>query len=358
MRLTFVLAQANLSGGSRVVATYADALARRGHAVTVVSTPRRPPTRWRRLRARLKGEPAPGPRASHFDGLDLDHRVLDAARPVTGADLPDADAVIATWWRTAEWVAQLPDAKGVKLHFVQHHEVHAGRPLERVRASYRLPLRKLAVSRWLVDVLASEYGERDVALVPNGVDTRHFDAPLRGRATPFGVGFVYATAGFKGCEVALDALARARRSLPDLRVVCFGSDPLARRLPLPAGAHFAHQPAQAEIPSLYASCDAWLLPSHREGFGLPLLEAMACRTPVIATETGAAPDLVDGANGILVPAGDPEALAGGIARLAALPDGAWRAMSTAARQTALAHPWEVATDRLEGVLRDCVEQGA
>ena len=42
--------------------------------------------------------------------------------------------VIATWWETAEWVAGLSPRKGAKAYFLQHHEVHPGQPVDRVRA--------------------------------------------------------------------------------------------------------------------------------------------------------------------------------------------------------------------------------
>jgi glycosyltransferase involved in cell wall biosynthesis len=68
------------------------------------------------------------------------------------------------------------------------------------------------------------------------------------------------------------------------------------------GAEYFHRPAQNELRSHYAACDAWLFGSRLECFGLPMLEAMACRTPVIAVPVGAAPDLLATGAGELVPA--------------------------------------------------------
>jgi glycosyltransferase involved in cell wall biosynthesis len=66
--------------------------------------------------------------------------------------------------------------------------------------------------------------------------------------------------------------------------------------------------------------DVFAMPSIWEGFGLVLLEAMAAGRPVVASRVATIPEVVvDGQTGLLVPAGDPLALAEAIARLAADP---------------------------------------
>ena len=125
---------------------------------------------------------------------------------------------------------------------------------------------------------------------------------------------------------------------------------------MPAGSEFRKQPPQDVLKEIYGKCDAWLFSSRSEGFGLPLLEAMACRTPVIATPAGAAPDLCAGGGGILVPRDDPAAMARAIERIAAMPDGAWRELSAKAHQTASQYSWDDATIRFEAALRQAVER--
>ena len=145
MKVTFVMASAfSLSGGDRIVATYADCLRKRGHDAVVVSRAK-PEIKLRdRARALLKGEGwlAPDDEPSHFDHLDVPHYLINGFRPVVDADLPDADVVIATWWETADWVANLSPSKGAKAYFIQHHEVFDYLPKEQAAASYRLPLHK------------------------------------------------------------------------------------------------------------------------------------------------------------------------------------------------------------------------
>ena len=120
--------------------------------------------------------------------------------------MPDADVVVATWWETAEWVNALDPRKGAKVYFIQHHEVFPYLPVDRSRATYQLPLRKVVISRWLLDVMREEYGDGSVDLVPNSVDSAQFFAAPRGKQSVPTFGFIYSTSGFKGLNVMLAAL--------------------------------------------------------------------------------------------------------------------------------------------------------
>jgi glycosyltransferase involved in cell wall biosynthesis len=79
--------------------------------------------------------------------------------------------------------------------------------------------------------------------------------------------------------------------------------------------------AQADLPVLYAGCEAFVMPSLDEGFGLPAAEAMACGAPVIAADRGALPEVV-GEAGLLVDPVRSEAI--GAALAAVLSDAALR----------------------------------
>lgn len=349
MRITFVLPFASLAGGTRVVADYAAELTARGHQITVVSQPDQSarPGLWARLRGRRAGPGrAPTPL---LDFLGPRHVILDRPRPVTDADLPDADVVVATWWETAEWVAALSPAKGRKFQLLQDYEMFPHLPADRVAASFRLPLRKLAVSGYIRDQVRDNHGVNDIAVIPNAVDSGRFDAPPRHRNATLRVGFLYAPAPRKNLGLALAAVRAAQARLPGLRVTSFGASPPLPDHPLPPATEYRRNPPQSDIPAIYASCDLWLFTSRNEGFGLPILEAMACRTPVLATRAGAAPDLIDGKNGLLLDP-DPQAFAGAIARFHAMGDAEWQGFSTAAWQTARAHRIGPATDRLMSCL--------
>jgi glycosyltransferase involved in cell wall biosynthesis len=360
LRIVFLLSSADMAGGVRTVATYALHLIRRGHRVTVVSTPSRTPS-WRaRARSLVKGEGwlAGAARGrSHVDHPQIEHVKLGSFRPIVDADVPDADVVVATWWRTVEWAAALSPSKGAKVHFVQGNDVEApSQPRERVLAAWRMPFHRIVCSRWLQDLIRVEHGDPDASYVPNGVDLEQFSTPPRGKQAHPTVGLVYAEMALKGCDLALAAIGEAARRLPGLRLVAFGNEGNLDGLPLPAGATFVRDPPQDRIPGLYASSDVWLWPSRREGFGLPILEAMACRTPVIATPAGAAPEILAQGGGELLSAAEPGPMAEVIVRLCSLPEAAWRTLSDRARLNAEAHGWERSIPLFEEALELAVRR--
>src|SRR5205085_7399019 len=197
------------------------------------------------------------------------------------------------------------------------------------------------------DLARDRFGDNEVSLVPNSVDLLQFQSPPRGKQEVPTAGLMYSLVSFKGCEVSLKAFEMASKVVPRLKLVSFGYRDPVPELPLPPGAQFVRQPAQNALRDIYGQCDMWLFSSRSEGFGLPLLEAMACRTPVIATPAGAAPDLLAGGGGILVPRDDSAGMARAIEKITAMPEGAWREMSDKAYATASRYTWDDATTRFD-----------
>lgn len=352
MKIVFLNPHVGFNGGVKVVAIYAQELQRRGHDVLVVSLPPAPRSLKTRLRDLIAARPAPATNSgSHFDGRRLNHQVLETNRSIREDDIPDADAVVATWWETAEWLNAMSDQKGRKFYLVQGHEVFPGLPIDRVRATYRLPLKKIVVSRWLQSIMANEYDQHDVALVNNSVDRSHFSAPLRGKQPRPTVGFLFSEEGpsLKGCDVALEVIQRLQRVHANLRVISFGMPLMPNHLQ--TAIEFHQLPAQSEIPRLYAACDVWLTTSRSEGFNLTAMEAMACRTPVVSTRTGWPPEvIINGVNGYCVDIDDVDALTDSVDRVLRLNDNEWREMSARAFSIVDRESWDRAVDELETIL--------
>ena len=357
MKITFMMPADDLTGGNRVVAIYAKILQERGHSVRVVSNASAPlgfrellrlirHRRWSSVGQRWR--PLPG----HIALSGVPHTTLEQERPITADDLPDADFVVATWWETAVWMQALPSTKGRKVHLIQGYEIWGGETVrEKVHAALRLPNLKIAISAGLKRDIETVLGDLAMAVVPNAVDLKLFDSPTRQQGQTPTVGFIYAQATIKGADRCIKAIELARRQIPDLRVLAFGAELPGTALPLPNNAQYVCRPAQQELASLYAACDAWLFASRLDSFGLPILEAMACRTPVIGVPIGAAPDLLADGNGVLLSAEGEEALvsemAAAIIRLCQLPASEWQVFSEAAYRRARSYSWEDAADRLE-----------
>lgn len=134
-------------------------------------------------------------------------------------------------------------------------------------------------------------------------------------------------APLKGVDTLIRAAARLQPTHPHLKwFIVGGDDPddaasrnllsLVEQLNLQQVVDFKGRIAQHHLPTYYRAADLMALPSHYESFGLVVLEALACGTPVVATAVGAAADLIQqGVNGTLISAPDPHALAEGVARI-------------------------------------------
>jgi len=361
VRITFVLPAANLGGGTRVIAAYAEHLRRRGHQILVVSTKNKVSHLLHRIKLFINGygwwPSDPGP--SHFDGLELEHRVINRFRPVTDSDLPDADVVVATWWETAEWVDQLSPAKGAKAQLIQQMETNfPHQPVDRVEATWSLPLQKIVVSQWLADLARDRFGDHTSVVVPNGIDLDLFHAPPRGKQSRPTVGMLYFPGNpNKGNATALAAIDIAAQRIPNLLPRAFGTGPLTASMPLPPDAVYTQMPPQHTLREIYARCDVWLCASTSEGYHLPPHEAMACRCPVVSTRVGGPMDLIeDGVNGYLLDVGDTEGLARRLIEVLELPEPSWQQMSEAAFRTAEKFTWEDATILFEQALELAVRR--
>ncbi|MEG4278980.1 glycosyltransferase family 4 protein [Microcoleus sp. MON1_C1] len=359
MKITFVLPTLSLTGGIRVISIFAELLRKRGHSVFVISLPHPQPSMRQQVKSLLRGRgwiSPPENEPSFFDNLGVEHKIIDRYRPVEDKDVPDADVVVATWWETAEWVAKLSPSKGAKAYFIQHHEIFDYLPQGRVEATWMLPMHKITISEWLVELARTKYGDRQVSLAPPTVDTKQFYACPRNKQSVPTVGLMYSTVYWKGTDIALKAFSLAAEKIPNLRLVAFGTEAPSSELPLPANAEYVIQPDQDKIKDYYSKCDAWLLASRSEGFGLPIIEAMACRTPVISTPAGAAPEILSGGTGILVRPEDPQEMAKAIESICQLRNSKWQALSEAAYAKVNNYTWEDATDHFEAALKVAIDK--
>jgi glycosyltransferase involved in cell wall biosynthesis len=151
----------------------------------------------------------------------------------------------------------------------------------------------------------------------------------------------------KDHETLLRAFAAVRERHPALRLVLVGEGPLRERLVnLAARLPSADAPTsgvlflgeRGNVEDLLAGFDIAVLATRREGFGLAALEAMAAGLPLVASNTGALPELIrDGDSGLLVEPGSPAALAQALERLVTQPE-LRRALAQRARAEAQKYP--------------------
>jgi glycosyltransferase involved in cell wall biosynthesis len=128
---------------------------------------------------------------------------------------------------------------------------------------------------------------------------------------------------FKGLLPLVEALAKLRTERHEAHLVVVGKlrkeSPVSSaidRLGLQGAVTFESAVSDNRMVELYAEAQVAVVPSLYEGFSLPAVEAMACGTPLVATTGGALPEVVghNGTTGLMVPPGDPGALAAAIGR--------------------------------------------
>jgi len=300
---------------------------------------------WQVCVAAAKGSALAGDaRAAGADVFELEYsRARMPSKPGRLRDIAaayDADAIVGTSFLTNILVRRAAaELEGTRVVNIVHTEPDASRhegsgPIRlgmrrRVDAASRDRVdRFVAISSAVRNALCAGGVEPGrVVTIPNGIDiaTVRSDAMLPEpeglRAAGPLVGCVGRLAPVKGVEYFVRMAGSLGFQLPRARFVVAGSGPEESRLREIAYAHnlgdrllfLGHVSPVAPV---LAACDVVVIPSLSEGFSLVAAEAMALARPVVGTSVGGLVDVVvDGETGLLVPPGDPEALAAAVARL-------------------------------------------
>lgn len=315
MRINFVLPNPARKpiGGYRVIYEYADRLAARGHQVSVTTCIILPHLQYRMpLLVRSIGHRL---LRSHVPKWFSFRSTVDLRLVPEIADehIPDADAVVATWWGTAYAVSKLSKSKGAKFYLIQGYEIWDSDEAL-VHESYKLGLSNIVIAKWLKGAVEQAGGEV-AALVHNGMNFHLFELsiPIESRA-PLSVAMMYHEGAHKGSGNGIAALELARKRFPELKATLFS----VYRKPssLPDWISFVHNPAQIELVDIYNRHAIFISPSLTEGWPLPPAEAMACGCALCVTDIGGHREYaIDGETALLSPTKDPEALAVNIIRL-------------------------------------------
>jgi glycosyltransferase involved in cell wall biosynthesis len=321
-RVIYVLNATTVSGGIRTVFEQTNGLLERGFDVEVWTLEGQPT--WMTLNVDIK-------RFSTYSDLLVALRNEDAIK-------------VATWWETAQvvWLASVNT--GVPVYYVQEFETWfypddaTGRAA--VAASYRKEFVQVTIARYQQGELEAIGSE--AILIPSAYDKDKFhlvEGVERDDNTVIAVGRSFFQKNFAMTEKAWRSMGERRP-----RLSLFGSEP---DIVTDERADYTVRPSDAELNVLYNRATMFVQTSRHEGFGLPIIEAMAAGCPVITTDSHGNRDFcIDEVNCLVVDVDDTNGLAAAMRRLLDDPDLRER-LRVAGLATAEKHTWAVVLDSFE-----------
>jgi glycosyltransferase involved in cell wall biosynthesis len=334
--MTFPIAGFNRSGGVKTLVLLANAMAGGGWRVRLVvpdyggNSPfvLAPQVDVRRIRTGF------GPRVLRMAAFYVQLPVI-AAR--------DTDVFVANFYLSAycACVLRVVNRCVRAVYFLQGDEAEShGRLADApavsrwlryalARGSYRLPLPMLCVSEWL----RRQVRRPDAVVVGQGIDLTVFRANGRERThVRVVVGTIGSAAPVKGYDDVVAAASTLPEDACELLVVA--SEPVS--LPSSIPSRLTSATTEDEMARFFNACDVFVFASHREGFGLPPLEAMASGCAVVTTDCGGVADYArHEENCLIVSPGDRQGLAAAIQRLISDPVLRERLASAAIRTAAM-----------------------
>jgi len=202
--------------------------------------------------------------------------------------------------------------------------------------------RYIAISRAIRQVLINDgIAASNIETVHSGIDLNRFEGIEKadgdavraelglGPATPV-VGCVAHFAWHKGLEYLVDAVPLAAKTIPEARFVIVGAGKLEEEIKARAAQNGASERIvfagfRSDVPQCLAAFDVFVMPSVMEGLCTSILDALAMRKPVVASEVGGIPEIIEHeTTGLLAPPRDAEALAKALVRMLREPDLAQR----------------------------------
>jgi glycosyltransferase involved in cell wall biosynthesis len=260
--------------------------------------------------------------------------------------IPSADVIFATAWQTAMEVNNYKVDKGKKFYLIQGYEVWSGSK-DTVDATWKMPLKKIVISRWLEEVALSM--GQNARYIPNGIDFSRFTTTQAiNKRDPRTIGMLYHVHDWKGSAQGIEALQMVKNKFPTIKAIFFS---VYRPGPdLPPWIEFHRNPSLEKLLEIYNACSIFVSPSWTEGWGLPSAEAMSCGCALVCTDNkGVREYAIHEKTALISRVNDPESLAENIIRL--IENNALRIeMAKRGNEFIRQFTWEKALERLEAVI--------
>ena len=225
---------------------------------------------------------------------------------------------------------QIHEKTGIPFVLTEHSSTYARKLIRNwqrpamLRSAQQCSAR-IAVSKDFCRLLETEYGGLDGQYIPNSLSPA-FIRPVDLANKPKNADFTFCSVAHlnynKGFDILLPAFAEALKTHPDLKLKIGGTGliasqlhNLAAELGLENSVEFLGGLQNDQVLDLMFRSDAFVLASRNETFGVVFIEALSQGLPVAATRCGGPQTIINENNGILVPVGDVQALAGALVSL-------------------------------------------
>ncbi len=260
----------------------------------------------------------------------------------------------------AIWVARWRRVPAVVNYRGGEADVFLARSSAAVRRTLRRAAALIVPSGFLKDVF--ERHGMSAGIVPNIIDLERFHAAqATDLPTPRHLVVARNLEPIYDIPTALRAFALVRNALPDVRLTVAGSGPersdlevLSRDLGIERNVDFCGTRDRDEMAALYRSATVVLNPSRVDNMPNSVLEAMASGVPVVSTNVGGVPFILrDDVTGLMVPAGNPQAMADAVLRLLDNPEVASR-IAAAATRDVQQYAWTHVRQRWADVYSDAI----
>ncbi len=337
MKITFVLPGGGRSGGVKCTVKVANGLLQKGHRVRLLVNKggRSPRTQLRKLWLMARY-------TCSNDWLHLFEGSVERFSDIRKCIFENKEVVVASGWWAGTEMRRLNQNGIIKVHHVRSMLKDA----DQMRAAWGENVPKIVVASYLKEFIEQSCGQKVCAIIPDGMDVTEFypSVPENHRN---GVGTIFGPSYHKDPETVLGVLEALKKSCPEIPLRVFSAHRKPKNIPREI---YHRLPSLEKAREIYSSSLVWFLGSCSEGFGLPVLEAMACGCAVVSTNCGGPQDIIkNGENGFLVKVGDVEQIVNRVKML--LDDGELRRRFVEnSKETLRKFSWESSIDKLEETL--------